>query len=292
MGAVMNIQHLRYFLTIVRCGTLSGAARELHVAQPALSATLAKIEDEIGVKLFDRVRGRLILNEKGKIFSRGCLDICEDYDRMLERVHRLVQREWNELTVGILDIGFPQQFILDFLAANPGIQVNSNLFFQPAGQEFESFHCDLLIMPGPVEMKGVECRLIHSDPLFLTMLKTHPLAGCKQIALQDLNGVNLILLGANSYYGRLINNLLSQNRIVLASCCSSTERQLRQLLEKQQGVCVTIPDIWNTMPDADGLVHIPIDTSVRRQCYFVYSAKRSISPLATHFMDYICNFYH
>ena len=44
--------------------------------------------------------------------------------------------------------------------------------------------------------------------------------------------------------------------------------------------------------DADGLVHIPIDTSVRRQCYFVYSAKRSISPLATHFMDYICNFYH
>ena len=86
MGAVMNIQHLRYFLTIVRCGTLSGAARELHVAQPALSATLAKIEDEIGVKLFDRVRGRLILNEKGKIFSRGCLDICEAYDRMLERI--------------------------------------------------------------------------------------------------------------------------------------------------------------------------------------------------------------
>ena len=274
MGAVMNIQHLRYFLTIVRCGTLSGAARELHVAQPALSATLAKIEDEIGVKLFDRVRGRLILNEKGKIFSRGCLDICEDYDRMLERVHRLVQREWNELTVGILDIGFPQQFILDFLAANPGIQVNSNLFFQPAGQEFESFHCDLLIMPGPVEMKGVECRLIHSDPLFLTMLKTHPLAGYKQIALQDLNGANLIQLGANSYYGRLVNNLLEQNKIVFAS------------------VCVTIPDIWNTMPDADGLVHIPIDTSVRRQCYFVYSAKRSISPLATHFMDYICNFYH
>ena len=74
----MNLQHLRYFSAIARCGTLSRAARELHVAQPALSATLAKIEEEVGVKLFDRVRGRLILNEKGKIFLEGALGICED----------------------------------------------------------------------------------------------------------------------------------------------------------------------------------------------------------------------
>ena len=287
----MNLQHLRYFSAIARCGTLSRAARELHVAQPALSATLAKMEEEVGVKLFDRVRGRLILNEKGKIFLEGALGICEDYDRMLEKIGQLAHRESNELTIGILDMGFPQQFILDFLTANPGIQINTNLIYQSAGQEFESFHCDLLIMPGPVEMKGVECRLIHSDPLFLTMSRTHPLAGRETIALQDLNGVDLILLGANSYYGRLINELLTKNKIVPASRCSSTERQLRQLLEKRQGVCVTIPDIWNAMPDASGLIHIPIDTTVHRQCCFVYSAKRSLSPLAVSFIDYICNLY-
>lgn len=287
----MNVQYFRYFESIARHGSVSRAAEELHVAQPALSATLARIEQEAGARLFDRVRGRLYLNENGKLFLAACENICETYDHALAEIRRRTSREQNELTVGILDMGFPQQLILNFITENPDLKINSNLFFQYADGDFEAFRCDILIMPGPVNMRSVICRTIHSDALYVTMTRNHPLAGRRSIEVKELNGADLIVLGANSQFGRLVGTLLEENGVVLVSRCSSTEKQLKQLLEKQNGLCITIPDIWRTMPDDTGLVHVPLNTPIRRECCFVYSAKRPPSPPAVRFMDYICAMY-
>src|SRR5258708_14653119 len=56
----MNARQLEVFRTIMRCGTLTSAARALNVAQPALSQILLHPEDELGFKLFQRLKGRLV----------------------------------------------------------------------------------------------------------------------------------------------------------------------------------------------------------------------------------------
>ena len=67
----MDLRHVRTFVTVAEVGTVSRAAERLHVAQPALSRQIAHLEDELGLKLFDRV-GRLLLTSAGEQLLNDC----------------------------------------------------------------------------------------------------------------------------------------------------------------------------------------------------------------------------
>jgi DNA-binding transcriptional LysR family regulator len=74
---IVELRSLRAFVTVADRGTVSAAAAGLHVAQPALSRTLQQLESELGVRLFDRTRGRLALSAAGRQLlplARRCLD--------------------------------------------------------------------------------------------------------------------------------------------------------------------------------------------------------------------------
>lgn len=62
----MDLRHLRTFITVADAGTVSRASVLLHVAQPALSRQIKELEEELGVRLFQRVRRRLILTAEGE----------------------------------------------------------------------------------------------------------------------------------------------------------------------------------------------------------------------------------
>ncbi|QIH99479.1 LysR family transcriptional regulator [Rhodococcoides fascians A21d2] len=65
------MRHLRYFLTVVREGSVSAAAKELRIAQPSLSNQLRKLEARVGVELFARSAGGMTLTPAGRIFLDG-----------------------------------------------------------------------------------------------------------------------------------------------------------------------------------------------------------------------------
>lgn len=64
----MNYRRLQYFLSIVDCGTVTAAAEELHIAQPALSRQLRTLESELKLKLFETRGNRLVLTSNGRAF--------------------------------------------------------------------------------------------------------------------------------------------------------------------------------------------------------------------------------
>ena len=68
----MDLRHLRTFVTIAEQGTVSRASDELRVAQPALSRQLQDLEGELGIRLFDRIRRRLVLTTEGKLLLADC----------------------------------------------------------------------------------------------------------------------------------------------------------------------------------------------------------------------------
>src|SRR5262249_42863844 len=68
----MDLRQLRTFVTIAEQGTVSGASALLRVAQPALSRQIQELENDLGIKLFDRIRRRLILTTEGKLLLADC----------------------------------------------------------------------------------------------------------------------------------------------------------------------------------------------------------------------------
>ena len=68
----MDLRQLRTVVTVVEQGTVSKAALRLHIAQPALSRQIKDLEQELGLKLFDRVRRRLVLTGEGEQLLGDC----------------------------------------------------------------------------------------------------------------------------------------------------------------------------------------------------------------------------
>lgn len=67
----MELHQLRYFVQVAKLESVSQAAGVLHVSQPALSRAMAKLEEELGVSLFDRVGRRVYLNDRGRLYLRS-----------------------------------------------------------------------------------------------------------------------------------------------------------------------------------------------------------------------------
>lgn len=64
----MELMQLKYFKTVAEAGKISDAAQALFISAPALSTSIARLEKELGVALFDRTNNRIILNRQGQIF--------------------------------------------------------------------------------------------------------------------------------------------------------------------------------------------------------------------------------
>jgi DNA-binding transcriptional LysR family regulator len=85
----MDLRQLRTFVTVAEQGTVSRAALRLHVAQPALSRQISHLEQELGVKLFDRVRRRLVLTGEGEQLLGDCRTLLGAVGSLSERAQQL-----------------------------------------------------------------------------------------------------------------------------------------------------------------------------------------------------------
>ncbi|MGW0179958.1 LysR family transcriptional regulator [Nocardia sp. NPDC003345] len=84
----MELRQLRYFVEIVRHGSLSGAAKALHMSQPPLSATIATLEKELGVRLLDRTGRGVAPTDAGRVLMRRGEQLVREADQLADELRR------------------------------------------------------------------------------------------------------------------------------------------------------------------------------------------------------------
>ena len=87
----MEIRVLRYFLTVVREESITKAADVLHITQPTLSRQIAQMEEELGIKLFDRSARRITLTNEGILLRRRAEEILELVDNSVLKDQEMLQ---------------------------------------------------------------------------------------------------------------------------------------------------------------------------------------------------------
>lgn len=100
----MDLRHARTFVTVADLGTVSKAALRLHIAQPALSRQITALEQELGLKLFDRVGRRLVLTSEGEQLLSDCRGLLNYAGAIGERAQSLGRGDTGVLRVA----GSPQ----------------------------------------------------------------------------------------------------------------------------------------------------------------------------------------
>lgn len=93
----MEIRVLRYFLTVVREESITKAAEALHITQPTLSRQLAQMEEDMGVRLFDRGTRKIVLTNEGILLRRRADEILELVDKTRHELASWFGEEFNKL---------------------------------------------------------------------------------------------------------------------------------------------------------------------------------------------------
>jgi DNA-binding transcriptional LysR family regulator len=102
----MDLRRMRTFVTVAELGSVSKAALRLHVAQPSLSRQIAELEQELGLKLFDRVGRRLVLTGEGEQLLGDCNGLLNHATALSERAQSLRRGD-----KGVLKVAASPQFI-------------------------------------------------------------------------------------------------------------------------------------------------------------------------------------
>jgi DNA-binding transcriptional LysR family regulator len=102
----MNLRYARTFVTVAELGTVSKAALRLRIAQPALSRQISALEQELGLKLFDRLGSRLVLTGEGEQLLGDCRGLLNYAAALGERAQQLRSGD-----TGVLKVATSPQFI-------------------------------------------------------------------------------------------------------------------------------------------------------------------------------------
>jgi DNA-binding transcriptional LysR family regulator len=171
----LDLRHVRTFVTVAEIGTVSKAAERLHVAQPALSRQIANLEDELGLKLFDRVGRRLMLTSEGERLLNDCRGLL-NYARAVGEQAQVLRRG----DVGVLRVsasphlieGIFPDFLRHYAARYPNVQVR--LVDVAAGGEALA-----MLERGEIHLVQTIVRAIAPDE---QRFASHPLAPMQMLA--------------------------------------------------------------------------------------------------------------
>lgn len=171
----MDLRQVRTFVTVAELGTVSKAAERLHVAQPALSRQIANLEDQLGLKLFDRVGRRLVLTGEGERILDDCRGLL-NYARAVGEQAEVLRRG----DVGVLRVsasphlieGIFPDFLRHYAARYPNVQVR--LVDGAAGAEAFT-----MLERGEIHLVQTIVRALKPDE---GRFASHPLAPMEMLA--------------------------------------------------------------------------------------------------------------
>ena len=194
----MEIRVLRYFLTVVREESITKASEVLHITQPTLSRQLAQMEEEIGVRLFDRGTRKIRLTNEGLLLRRRAEEILQLVDKTEKELVEQEEQVEGRISVGCGEIASVQllpELIRSFHQMYP--LVTFDLFTATADlvkEQMDKGLLDLGLLLEPVEMGKYEfIRLDRKERWVVLMPPDDPLAEKEAVTAGDLAGLPLIL---------------------------------------------------------------------------------------------------
>src|SRR5260370_36810318 len=98
----MDLRHLRYFTVVVQWKSYREASRRIHVAQPAISQTVADLEEELGLKLFHRAKRVAQLTPEGEVFYAEAVRTLAQAELAVNTAKRAAKGEIGRLSIGFL----------------------------------------------------------------------------------------------------------------------------------------------------------------------------------------------
>lgn len=194
----MEIRVLRYFLTVVREESITRAAEVLHITQPTLSRQLSQLEEEIGVRLFERGSRKITLTNEGILLRRRAEEILQLVDKTERELIEQDEQVEGKISIGCGEIAAVQllpKLFKTFREKYP--RVSFDIFTATADlvkEQMDKGLIDIGLLLEPVDMEKYDfIRMDTRERWVVLMRPDDPLAQKDFVTASDLSALPLIL---------------------------------------------------------------------------------------------------
>ncbi len=292
----MDLLQLEYFRTVARLGNMTKAAAELHIAQPSLSVSIAKLEAELGTKLFDRVAGRIRLNNIGQCFYRqtdriflAVQDAKQEVSDLSDRGNKLVRfaTTASNMCLGLLSAFYPTHMDYQF---EHFMHTLSN-----AQSLLEEGEIDFILSTTPIETPLIQWVPLFKERILVLASTQHPLSRKKMVQYDELFKYQFVVMKSAFHPEGEFADFFKQAGFPPPTHFTTNEFEVMvQMVKLNVGIAILTEKIAESLCTSPGnnLVTIPIDTDyVGRSLGIARLEGHYFTKAAQEFYDFTVSYY-
>jgi DNA-binding transcriptional LysR family regulator len=287
----MNLNQLRIFYMAAKRGSLSLAADDLYITQPAVTKAIQRLQETCDIMLVNRLGKKLVLTDAGEALFEIAGKIFD-----LEAYAEESIREFQQQPKGHIRIHASESFGAYYLPSimnpfsrqNPLVRFSINIL--PTEQVVENIATltsDLGFISYPIPHKKVVIREILEDRFVIIVPPDHPHAARRQLAPADLENESVIVHERGSAPYHAINDFVRKNRLSInVSLELSSNRAIVKAVESGLGIALINRKVVEEEIEAGRLVALPLpDTTIRRRFYLVHHQDKYFSDILQRFIN-------
>lgn len=285
----MTLRHLRIFITVYQKESITRAADDLHMTQPAVSLAIKELESHYQIRLFDRIGKRIYITEQGKWLYEYALHIVSLFDEMEERV-----KTWNNkggLRVGSsITIGnfLLPKLVGEFQKQYPNIEVSVFIHnTDTVERKLLDNQIDFALVEGKNHYEQLKSERLMDDPLCFICSPESELAQKKYVTLKELEKYPMILREKGSAVRDVIDESMGyyqMNHKVLWESVST--QAITRAVSQNLGISI-LPYLLvkdDLKQKVVSLVEVS-DFAISREFSIIYHKNKYFTPMAKAFIE-------
>lgn len=292
----MNLRQLHVFASVVKHMSVSLAAEELFITQPAVSQQIRGLEQQLGVKLFERTHTGLLLTESGEAIHPHVQAIIASQSRIDNVVAEQRGATHGHLAVGANTTGgmyVVSPMLRAFREAYPEAEIvlqvhSTDRICERVLQNL----LDVAVVTGPVEDGSVVVADLCEDELYLIVSPSHPFAARSTVSRQEVAAEHFVVPEPGSRTRRLIQRAIEGHglKLRIAMQLPGTE-EVKKAVEANLGVAMVSKHAVTRELALGALHRVTVhDLEIHRPIQSLHRRGRRLSPIARLFLGFAAQY--
>lgn len=283
----MDLATLNAFIAIAELGSFSEAAMRLHLTQPAVSKRIASLEQQLRVRLFDRLGREVSLTEAGRALlprAYQILNVLEDTRRALTNLNGEITGRLTLATSHHIGLHRLPPLLRAFTRAYPQVALDIQFLDSEVAYD-EVFHgrAELAVITlAPETREPVRAVAVWDDPLDFVTAPEHPLAQSDDVTLADVALHPAVFPGGNTFTHHIVQRLFEAEDLTPNIAMSTNYLETIKMM-------VSIGLAWSVLPRTmldEQVARLPLPgIQLSRQLGYIVHTERTLSNAARAFMQ-------
>lgn len=260
----MELEQMRQLDAIARQGTISAAAEELHLSQPALSRSVRRLERELGQELFDRTHNSATLNEAGRLAVDYARTLLRDERAMLDDFAELGRRQ-RTLLVGTVAPAPVWRITALTVERYPGTLLNPVILSEDeVERRLMNRSVDLAVTLRPMILPTMRSVRMMTEDLYAFIPPEHSLATRETVSFADLDGESFLVLSDVGFWMGVLRRSMPSAQIV-----EQTDRNVFDRMVETTKLLSFVTDVTQKMRWGEGRVAVPITDAEAHATFYL-----------------------